>query len=288
MVLENRRRAVPKILGRFVQAATFLAAALALPASAWAGEADLKLPDLGALALPQGICTPAKDAHLSNVYAFYQLSRVIPKNSLVHLSILNSTRVMSMFELDPSVTVYSNIGTDGIDGSMSTFFGQMAATQRTGYLVIGDLSFFYDMNSVGIRNLSKNIHILLVNNGGGAEFYFSMGRKRLPNIDCHISAQHSHKAREWVTANGFHYMQAQTRAEVDSQMKAFAQSEGPVLMEVFTHRESDAESIKALRRAIHVTTAGEAVKQTGKALLEKAPVSVEMEGQLKRVFKKLF
>ncbi|MDX9719539.1 MAG: sodium-translocating pyrophosphatase, partial [Myxococcota bacterium] len=49
MVLENRRRAVPKILGRFVQAATFLAAALALPASAWAGEADLKLPDLGSV-----------------------------------------------------------------------------------------------------------------------------------------------------------------------------------------------------------------------------------------------
>ncbi len=197
---------------------------------------------------------------LSAFSAMKYLASEIPSHSLLHLSILNSTRIMQMFPLKEDVTVYSNIGTDGIDGSMSTFLGQSYVTDRTCFLVIGDLSFFYDMNSLGIREIRNNLHILLINNGGGAEFYFSMGPERLPNIDLHISAAHKKQAKEWIEANGFRYLSAHTLEEYRENLKLFmaSDSDKPVVFEVFTDKQTDVNLLKEFRRAIHYDTAGHA------------------------------
>ena len=191
--------------------------------------------------------------YLSSFLAMNALSKRIPENSLLHLSILNSTRITQMFSLKKNVQVYSNLGTDGIDGSMSTFLGQSKIEEdRPCYLVIGDLSFFYDMNSVGIRNIGKNVHILLVNNGGGAEFYFSMGPKLLPNIDMHISAAHNHRAKEWVEANNFEYYSATNADELNAVIDKFAANDHdrPAILEIFTNKENDVKILKGYRRAI--------------------------------------
>ena len=191
--------------------------------------------------------------YLSSFLAMNALSKRIPENSLLHLSILNSTRITQMFSLKKNVQVYSNLGTDGIDGSMSTFLGQSKIEEdRPCYLVIGDLSFFYDMNSVGIRNIGKNVHILLVNNGGGAEFYFSMGPKLLPNIDMHISAAHNHRAKEWVEANNFEYYSATNADELKAVIDKFAANDHdrPSILEIFTNKENDVKILKGYRRAI--------------------------------------
>lgn len=194
------------------------------------------------------------EGYLSSMLAISELSARMPPKSLVHLSILNSTRIFPMFHKDETTAVYSNIGTDGIDGSMSTFFGQACATDRPCYLVIGDLSFFYDMNSIGMRNIGSNVHILLINNGGGAEFYFSMGPKLLPNIDLHISASHSQRAKEWVLANNFRYMEAHNSQEFLDQIDAFMDpsADCPVVFELFTEKERDIKMLKGFRRTIHI------------------------------------
>lgn len=198
--------------------------------------------------------------YLSAFLAMYALTKQIPQNSLLHLSILNSTRITQMFELDPSVTVFSNIGTDGIDGSMSTFLGQARVhPDRQCFLIIGDLSFFYDMNSLSIRDIGPNVHILLVNNGGGAEFYFSMGPSRLPNIDLHISAAHHNSAREWIQSTHFRYLTASNAQEYAEALPAFT-AEGedrPVVMEIFTDKEKDIQILKGFKRLIHQEAPGE-------------------------------
>lgn len=193
------------------------------------------------------------DDYLSAFYAMYGLTKSIPKNSLLHLSILNSTRITQMFDLDPSIAVYSNIGTDGIDGSMSTFLGQASVANRPCFLIIGDLSFFYDMNSLGIRNIGPNVHILLVNNGGGAEFYFSMGPSKLPNIDMHISAAHKNSAKDWILSNNFRYLTAGNMSEYKEALPEFVRTDAdrPVVMEIFTDKENDIKILKGFRRLIH-------------------------------------
>ncbi len=48
--------------------------------------------------------------------------------------------------------------------------GQSLATDKMCFMIIGDLAFLYDMNSISIRGIKNNVRILLVNNNGGIEF----------------------------------------------------------------------------------------------------------------------
>lgn len=234
--------------------------------------------------------------YLSGFLAMNGLAKRIPAGSLLHLSILNSTRITQLFDLALDVTVFSNIGTDGIDGSMSTFLGQARANpDRQCFLIIGDLSFFYDMNSISIRDIGPNVHILLVNNGGGAEFYFSMGPTRLPNIDLHISAAHEHSARAWIESNNFRYLSASDADSYEQMLTEFMREDSrqPVIMEIFTDKANDIKILKGFRRIIHQeSTADRLVDQMKANPVVQQIVQTELgqniKDKVKKGLKKLF
>lgn len=178
----------------------------------------------------------------SNFYVAQELSKRIPEKSILHLAILNSTRTMQFFNLNSNVQVYSNVGALGIDGCFSTFAGQAAVCDTLAYLLIGDLSFFYDMNAASLRSIGKNVRIILVNNGGGSEFHFFMGRKNIPTIDQYICAEHSHSAEGWIKSLGYEYYSASTKEDVCSILDIFSKpSEKPLFLEIFTKMDEDAE-----------------------------------------------
>jgi 2-succinyl-5-enolpyruvyl-6-hydroxy-3-cyclohexene-1-carboxylate synthase len=88
-------------------------------------------------------------------------------------------RHMDQFALPTAkeVRVYGNRGASGIDGVTSTALGIAAAEpSRPTALLIGDVSFFHDMNGLlAIRQQGlTNVTIVLLNNDGGSIF------RRLP------------------------------------------------------------------------------------------------------------
>lgn len=187
----------------------------------------------------KGIRLPEHD--FSNFYVAQQLAKIIPEDSLLHLAILNSTRILQFFPLAKGVRTYSNVGTLGIDGCFSSFAGQAAGIDKLAYLVIGDLSFFYDMNAAGLRSISPNVRVILLNNGGGAEFHFFMGREKIPTIDDHICAKHDKRASGWIQSLGYDYYLASTKQEVDEALRVFGKpSTKPLFLEVITEMEEDA------------------------------------------------
>lgn len=227
----------------------------------------------------------------SSLEAIYRLSQAIPENSLLHLSILNSTRILQLFDLPANVRAYSNLGTFGIDGSMSTFLGQAAVTDQLCFLIVGDLSFFYDINSTGLRGIKNNVRILLINNGGAAEFHFSMGQDMIPTINKHIAAEHSYTAERWLKSNGFEYMLARNSEELEKNMKVFTgQGNGsPMVLEVITQKECDAQllnellaEIKLKPREIPDVVKGDADKDQ----MEKMPLMERLITLMKKVLRK--
>lgn len=75
--------------------------------------------------------------------------------------------------LDKEITVQANRGLSGIDGTMSSALGVAAATNKKVYLIIGDLSFYHDLNSLQIaKQYELNVTVLLINNNGGGIFSF--------------------------------------------------------------------------------------------------------------------
>ena len=181
----------------------------------------------------------------SHVYAIKETVERIQSNSILHLSINDSIRITNFFDLQPNIKTYANIGTHGIDGCLSSFLGQAAASpNKQSFLIIGDLSFFYDMNAVRLRHIGKNVHILLINNEGGSEFYFNRMWKNDAS-DLHTTARHSTKAEGWVRSNNFKYLSAYDKKSLENALETFMRDDldQPVFLEVFTEMKRDAEII---------------------------------------------
>lgn len=183
-------------------------------------------------------------SHISTVREFMHH---LPKNCCLHLSNSNSVRMAQLFPIDPSVEIHCNRGTDGIDGCMSTAVGFASATDKPVFLMIGDLTFFYDMNALWNRQLGKNLRILLSNNNGGAIMHMpkrpDLAASLLPN---YISAQHVTSAEAWLKDRGFTYLSATNEEEMKEGISKLTDLsvEGPVALEVFTEMLADTSVFK--------------------------------------------
>lgn len=176
---------------------------------------------------------PPVDFSKVNFTSYYTMGKFalkLPKNSMVHLAVGNTFINIQNYPIDESITVYCNMGTNGIDGSASTFMGQCINKKRKGFLIIGDLSFFYDMNSIWNKKLNGNVRILL-NNDGGAGL---LSHYKTPAI----TQAHNAIAEGWVKSLGFKYMSAHNKEEFDQQIEEFinGESDKPVFFEVFPIR----------------------------------------------------
>jgi 2-succinyl-5-enolpyruvyl-6-hydroxy-3-cyclohexene-1-carboxylate synthase len=213
-----------------------------------------------------------KNLPLSQTSVAAIVAPLIPRESVIHFGILSSLRNWSMFDLDASIKCFSNVAAFGIDGSMSTFIGHASAVDDLCFLVIGDLSFFYDMNSIGIRGIKSNARILLINNGGGGEFrQYSHSAQRYfgEAANAHIAAAgHFGSAAEWVQSMGWGYFGAKTeQCLVDSLDWFTGLSDVPLLLEVFTTMEGDSDALRLFRQ-LNSTESFE--KRSGKKLPPKA------------------
>lgn len=179
----------------------------------------------------------------SNLYACCEVLKALPANSVLNLGNSTTIRIAQFFDFDPSIHVFCNRGVNGIDGSMSAFIGQSAATDKLSFLLIGDLSFFYDMNALWNRYVGKNVRIMLFNNEGAALFHFNQGIDQFPTLNENVAAEHFAKAEGWCVSQGFEYLSATSKQEFDDNLATFVseKSEKPIVFEVFTHKETDAE-----------------------------------------------
>ena len=185
-----------------------------------------------------------RDLPFSNFSVVRDFSVAIPENSILHLSILNATRLMQFFDLSESITVYSNANSFGIDGCLPTFLGQAYAFDGPAFIVIGDLAFFYAMNAMGIKHIKNNVHVLLINNGGGAEFHIVPSHNELATIDLHIGASHHQNAEGWIKSLGFEYIAANNREDFKTKLKQFVDTrDKPIVLEVFTDLETDGQTV---------------------------------------------
>ena len=213
----------------------------------------------------------------SNIWMAMQLAPKLPINSVLHLGIFNSLRAWNFFEIDSSIRVYSNVGGFGIDGNMSTLIGASLAHKDKLYIgIFGDLSFFYDINSLGNRNVGNNIRILLVNNGKGTEFrnYENPGAKFGDLADKYIAAggHNGNKSQKLVKHFaedlGYDYLCASNKDEFLSVYEKFLSPDisQSVIFEVFTNSDEESEALRIMRNLMEPTFT-DVVKNSAKQLL---------------------
>lgn len=173
---------------------------------------------------------------LKSVYAFMN---GLPDHISLHLSNSSPLRYAQLFPLKSTVEVFSNRGTNGIDGVLSTAVGFAAKNQQLTFLLIGDLSFFYDVNGLWNRYVTPRLRIMLLNNGGGNLFHLISGPRQSSALDESIAYKHDTTAKERAKTLGFQYLEAHNEVDFESQLSLFwkTETEKPILFEVFTKTE---------------------------------------------------
>lgn len=238
----------------------------------------------------QNLYNAIPELPFSNLWVAKTLSPHIPENAVIHFGILNSLRSWNNFELPESVNAYCNTGGFGIDGGVSSLIGaSMVNRDKIFFGFFGDLLFYYDMNSLGNRDIGSNVRILVINNGLGQEFknYSSFGAMFGADTDAFIAARGHFTNRTrpviecYAESLGFEYLAASNKEEFEQNYARFVTSEKtekPMLFEVFTETEEESEALELVST---LTTKGQVAKKA-KEIMNKPELV-----QLRRVAKKI-
>lgn len=192
---------------------------------------------------------------LSNVWIAQMVANKIPLGSSVTLSILNTLRTWNYAEFNEDIKVHCPTGGFGIDGVLSIAFGASVVNRdKLSFCIVGDLAFFYDMNSIGNRFVGKNLRVLIVNNGCGVEFkktyamsYHLLGEDVDPYVAAkgHFGGKSLELVKHFAQDLGFKYLSASTKEEFMRNLPIFVSEDisVPMVFEVFVN---DSDEVKAL------------------------------------------
>lgn len=196
----------------------------------------------------------------SNISVAQYVSSRMPQNCAVHLGVSNTQRAWTFFELPGATISTANVGCRGIDGALSSALGMsLAEPCKIHFCILGDLTFFYNMNALGNRHLRNNLRILLINNGSGAEFqmYSHVGYKLMKSDVCsyvaaagHFTSKVNSLACAYSESLGFEYLSASNEIELEEACKTFLDKDVrdlPILLEVFTDCTMESDALKIIR-----------------------------------------
>lgn len=193
-----------------------------------------------------------------NTWIAKRLYESMPKGSTFHAGILSSLRSFNYMPLLHDVEGFSNVGGFGIDGCVSSLIGgALAFPSKLHFGMVGDLAFFYDLNSIGNRHIGGNLRILVVNNGEGVEFslYGNPGGQFGEHTSDYIGAgrHFGNKSRtllkHYAIDLGFKYLCADNQEEFNRAISEFVSKEldRPILFECFVEKSAEIESVERIR-----------------------------------------
>lgn len=169
------------------------------------------------------------------------LSHLPEEPCVLHLANSSSVRYAELFRKSRRLLTLCNRGTSGIEGSLSTALGfaRQRAEERH-FIVIGDLSFFYDLNALGLPEVGCNVRVLLLNNQRGSIF------QSLPTLEMdrlsqrYITAEHQLQAQGWSESCGWEYLSVHEASELEETITYFVgPAERPRLLEAFVSSEDE-------------------------------------------------
>lgn len=178
---------------------------------------------------------------INEVQIISEVLNSIPPNSSVMVG--NSVPIRDLDLLTSSlkkdITIYQNRGASGIDGVISTASGISSLSKTPMYLIIGDQSFYYDINSLlTIRKLKIPLLIVLINNNCGAIFKFLPIAKHKNILDRYFLTPTNLDFSKIVQAFGIDYREIKTRQELINHIKVSAVRKQPAVFEIKTNSDS--------------------------------------------------
>lgn len=170
----------------------------------------------------------------SDFTVFEKVMPSLPKNSQLQISNSSAIRYAQLVDIDPTISVFCNRGTSGIDGSTSTAVGACLASKQETILITGDISFLYDSNGLWNNYIPNNFKIILLNNGGGGIFRILPGHQETPVFNTFFETSHCLTGEHLAKMYQFDYFKASDEKSLEENLTTFYASKNRSILEVFT------------------------------------------------------
>ena len=173
----------------------------------------------------------------SDLKVFESVLNKLPDHILLHCGNSSTIRYLQLFDVNPTLQVFCNRGTSGIDGSTSTAIGASMVSKKQTVFITGDLSFFYDSNALWNNYIPASFRIVLINNEGGGIFRILPGHKNTENFDTFFETKHQLDASHLCKMFDFEYSMATSLEQIEEALNEFFNpGEKPRLLEIITPR----------------------------------------------------
>ena len=173
--------------------------------------------------------------------AVQKIIQNLPEKCELHLGNSMPVRIANFIGIkNPTIDVWCNRGTSGIDGVVSTAVGHaLAEPAQKHVLIIGDLSFFYDRNGLWLNHeFPRNIRIVILNDNGGGIFNMISGASSQGNLTELFTTPHQRTAKLTAQEFGLEYRSAKSLEEITGWESG--------VLEIFTDMELNTEFFKKL------------------------------------------
>lgn len=186
-----------------------------------------------------------KQLDFSDLWVYHQLVQLIPSNSVLQMGNSAVVRYQQLFDEIKNVKTFSNRGTSGIDGSLSTAVGYATANPKDlVFCLIGDISFFYDSNGLFQQQLPNNLKVVIINNHGGNIFRIIPGPSKVQDFETFIETQHSFSAKGICETFNVSYFEAKNKEEVLKQFEETMKMNKCTVMEIHTPAKKSSQTLK--------------------------------------------
>ncbi len=195
------------------------------------------------------------------------VSRHIPAQHALFLANSLPIRDMDMFG-DPhgqSIPIAANRGVSGIDGTIATAAGAARGWNRAVTLIMGDLAFLHDLNSLAfLNNLPLPVVVIVINNQGGGIFSFLPVASYESVFENFFGTPHEFTFENAAAMFKVDYYSPVTKDEFLKIYKTVTAAEKPALIEIRTDRRENysihndlfQEIIYAMEKMKYINEAG--------------------------------
>lgn len=174
----------------------------------------------------------------------------IQDHSILYIG--NSTVVRSFdayfsYDVRKNITVATNRGVSGIEGFIASSAGFIDGKKKEVYLIIGDVAFIHDLNSLYfLKDLKTPLKIILINNDGGGIFTLLPIHKEQEVLK-YISSPHGQNFAKAAELAGITYLSVKSRSELEEKFQQLQNSPTHALCEIFIDHDTNKAVYDQLR-----------------------------------------
>lgn len=191
--------------------------------------------------------------NINEIFIAREVSNLIPDNSGLFLSNSMPVRDMDMYSSvnNKDVIISGNRGASGIDGIIASASGFEKSLAKPVTLIIGDIAFLHDLNSLSLvkKNCTQLI-IVVINNNGGNIFSFLPVADHTTHFEEFFITPHDLEFDGAALMFGINYKKITGKDDFTSNYKEAVESGSSMILEVIVDRGQNVRAHKELESEI--------------------------------------